>query len=159
MQDYYSRIRDHEKHYETVDELDVPSIRIINVCSRAPLVASPLISQLRLARRSWSMWVHFFAHPPSPFAHQTLECPRLLTGNKSEFHSMRATYCVLVKDRFLPNEYSQSISYHLFCTRMTSSRFPVALLRPSFSPDTRYKSIPTRLTLISQRWDGNMPND
>jgi hypothetical protein len=32
VQDYYSRIRDHEKHYETVDELDVPSIRIINVC-------------------------------------------------------------------------------------------------------------------------------
>lgn len=31
VQDYYSRIRDHEKHYETVDELDVPSIRIINV--------------------------------------------------------------------------------------------------------------------------------
>ncbi|KAH9998625.1 bifunctional 6-phosphofructo-2-kinase/fructose-2,6-bisphosphate 2-phosphatase [Russula vinacea] len=31
VQDYYSRIRDHEKHYETVDELDVASIRIINV--------------------------------------------------------------------------------------------------------------------------------
>ncbi|KAI0000183.1 bifunctional 6-phosphofructo-2-kinase/fructose-2,6-bisphosphate 2-phosphatase [Russula compacta] len=31
VQDYYSRIRDHEKHYETVDELDVPSIRINNV--------------------------------------------------------------------------------------------------------------------------------
>lgn len=34
MQDYYSRIRDHEKHYETVDELDVPSIRINNVRSK-----------------------------------------------------------------------------------------------------------------------------
>ena len=33
VQDYYNRIRGHEKHYETVDELDVPSIRIINVCS------------------------------------------------------------------------------------------------------------------------------
>ena len=33
VQDYYNRIRDHEKHYETVDELNVPSIRIINVCS------------------------------------------------------------------------------------------------------------------------------
>jgi hypothetical protein len=32
VQDYYNRIRGHEKHYETVDELDVPSIRIINVC-------------------------------------------------------------------------------------------------------------------------------
>jgi len=31
VQDYYGRIRDHEKHYETVDELDVPSIRIMNV--------------------------------------------------------------------------------------------------------------------------------
>lgn len=72
---------------------------------------------------------------------------------------MRATYYVLVKDRFLPDEHSQSISYHLFCTRMTSNRFPVALLKASFSPGTRYKSIPTRLTLISQRWDGNMPND
>jgi hypothetical protein len=33
VQDYYNRVRGHEKHYETVDELDVPSIRIINVCS------------------------------------------------------------------------------------------------------------------------------
>ncbi|KAI0298673.1 6-phosphofructo-2-kinase-domain-containing protein [Multifurca ochricompacta] len=30
VQDYYNRIRDHEIHYETVDELDVPSIRIVN---------------------------------------------------------------------------------------------------------------------------------
>ncbi len=32
VEDYYNRIRGHEKHYETVDERDVPSIRIINVC-------------------------------------------------------------------------------------------------------------------------------
>jgi 6-phosphofructo-2-kinase/fructose-2,6-biphosphatase 4 len=37
VQDYYSRIRDHENHYETVDELDVPSIRIMNVCSQGSL--------------------------------------------------------------------------------------------------------------------------
>ena len=36
MQDYYNRVRGHEKLYETVDELDVPSIRIINVCSQFP---------------------------------------------------------------------------------------------------------------------------
>ncbi|KAH9039219.1 bifunctional 6-phosphofructo-2-kinase/fructose-2,6-bisphosphate 2-phosphatase [Lactarius hengduanensis] len=31
VQDYYNRIKGHGKDYETVDELDVPSIRIINV--------------------------------------------------------------------------------------------------------------------------------
>ncbi|KAI0261665.1 bifunctional 6-phosphofructo-2-kinase/fructose-2,6-bisphosphate 2-phosphatase [Gloeopeniophorella convolvens] len=31
VQDYFNRIRDHEKYYETVDELYMPSIRIINV--------------------------------------------------------------------------------------------------------------------------------
>jgi hypothetical protein len=31
VEDYYGRIRDHEKHYETVDELTWPCIRIINV--------------------------------------------------------------------------------------------------------------------------------
>lgn len=57
VQDYYSRIRDHEKHYETVDELDVASIRIINVCFQCAArgIFLPLIVRLRLARRSWSM--------------------------------------------------------------------------------------------------------
>ena len=31
VKDYYSRIRDHEKHYETVEETTWPFIRIINV--------------------------------------------------------------------------------------------------------------------------------
>lgn len=31
VEDYYGRIRDHEKHYETVDETTWPFIRIINV--------------------------------------------------------------------------------------------------------------------------------
>ena len=34
VEDYYGRIRDHEKHYETVDELTWPCIRIINVSIR-----------------------------------------------------------------------------------------------------------------------------
>jgi hypothetical protein len=32
VEDYYSRIRDHEKHYEPLEEITWPSIRIINVC-------------------------------------------------------------------------------------------------------------------------------
>ena len=31
VEDYYSRIRDHEKHYEPVEEKTWPFIRIINV--------------------------------------------------------------------------------------------------------------------------------
>lgn len=31
MKDYYTRIRDHEKYYETVTETDWPFIKIINV--------------------------------------------------------------------------------------------------------------------------------
>lgn len=33
VEDYMSRIRDHEKHYEPVDETYWPYIKIINVCS------------------------------------------------------------------------------------------------------------------------------
>lgn len=31
VKDYYKRIQDHEKHYETVEELTWPFIRILNV--------------------------------------------------------------------------------------------------------------------------------
>ena len=34
VEDYYSRIRDHEKYYETIDDQTWPYIRIFNV--RAP---------------------------------------------------------------------------------------------------------------------------
>lgn len=33
VEDYFVRIRDHEKYYETVEETNWPFIRIINVCS------------------------------------------------------------------------------------------------------------------------------
>jgi hypothetical protein len=63
----------------------------------------------------------------------------------------------VVQDNFLPHEYSQSLSHHLFCTRMTSSRFPVALLNKAcLSPDTHCMSIPIRSMLISRTLDGNM---
>jgi hypothetical protein len=69
VQDYYSRIRDHEKHYETVDELDVPSIRIMNVCSQSSLYGmSPQLTTIRSERRSWSMYVHIIKLFPSPLA-------------------------------------------------------------------------------------------
>jgi hypothetical protein len=32
VEDYYSRIRDHEKYYQPLEETTWPSIRIINVC-------------------------------------------------------------------------------------------------------------------------------
>lgn len=31
VRDYYSRIQNHEKHYETVDDLTWPYIKIVNV--------------------------------------------------------------------------------------------------------------------------------
>ena len=32
VEDYYTRIRDHEKYYETLDDKTWPFIKIINVC-------------------------------------------------------------------------------------------------------------------------------
>jgi len=64
----------------------------------------------------------------------------------------------VVKDSFLLDEHPQSVSHHLLCTRMASSRFPVAVLKTSFSPATRFTSIPIRLMLISRRLDGNTPH-
>lgn len=32
VEDYYHRIKDHEKHYETIDDQDWPFIKIMNVC-------------------------------------------------------------------------------------------------------------------------------
>lgn len=63
---------------------------------------------------------------PSPLTLVILECSRLLTGKQTNvFHTQGLSR--VVKDNFLPDEHSQSISHHLLCTRMTPSRFPVAL--------------------------------
>ena len=55
VQDYWSRIKDHEKHYEPVVETNWPFIRIINVRC---LLCFRLLIHLRLtrsAKRSWLM--------------------------------------------------------------------------------------------------------
>jgi hypothetical protein len=52
VQDYYNRIRGHEKHYETVDELDVPSIRIINVGEKIMVNVRSFHASLAFACRS-----------------------------------------------------------------------------------------------------------
>lgn len=38
VEDYYSRIHDHEKYYQPLEETTWPSIRIINVCFLPPLL-------------------------------------------------------------------------------------------------------------------------
>lgn len=40
IQDYYKRIHDHEQHYQTVDETEWPSIRIMNVSPNGYLTIS-----------------------------------------------------------------------------------------------------------------------
>lgn len=53
MEDYYGRIRDREKSYETVEETTWPFIRIINVCNMYMNLLSSvgLPARLNLGRR------------------------------------------------------------------------------------------------------------
>ena len=37
VQDYYKRIKDHERHYETINDTDWPFIKIVNVRAIVPL--------------------------------------------------------------------------------------------------------------------------
>lgn len=58
VEDYYTRIRDHEKYYEPVEETTWPFIRIINVSVLAlGWLYLVLRNENRLGRRSWSMYV------------------------------------------------------------------------------------------------------
>lgn len=54
VEDYYLRIKDHEKHYETVEETTWPFIRIINVSIHALQIYHITHIFPRLERRLWS---------------------------------------------------------------------------------------------------------
>lgn len=83
VQDYMTRIRDHERYYEPVDEPDWPWIKIINVrfsfFNGSPAIAELFYDGGRLARRLWSMSV-LYQRPEMLIPHGFLENPRIFAG-------------------------------------------------------------------------------